>query len=97
MASRILVQFVAQIFALPLMRRRLAPGQRPYRMWLYPAPAVIALVGWMAIFGLSGRVYILGAVLTMITGTAAFLVRARVTGTWPFAMQNAKFGRGLRG
>ena len=91
MTSRILVQFVAQIFALPLMRRRLTADQRPYRMWLYPAPAVVALIGWIAIFGLSGKVYILGALLTMITGTVAFLARARVTRTWPFAMQNAKF------
>ena len=91
MTSRILVQFVAQIFALPLMRRKLRPEKRPYRMWLYPIPAVVALIGWLAIFGLSGGVYILGAGLTMLTGAAAFLVRAKVTRTWPFAMQNAKF------
>ncbi|HZU22979.1 MAG TPA: APC family permease [Terriglobales bacterium] len=94
MTSRILVQFVAQIFALPLVRKRLrqqengdsASPPATYQMWLYPVPAVIALVGWIAIFGLSAKVYIVGAVLTMVSGIAAFLVRARVTRTWPFAM-----------
>lgn len=91
MTSRILVQFVAQIFALPLMRRKLSAEQRPYRMWLYPLPAVVALIGWIAIFGLSGGVYILGALLTMLTGAIAFLIRARVTATWPFpAAQRAE-------
>src|SRR5207237_5624207 len=47
MTTRILVQFVAQILALPLLRRRLPPSQRPYRMWLYPLPSLIALFVWL--------------------------------------------------
>lgn len=84
MTTRILVQFVAQIFALPLLRRRLPAGQRPYRMWLYPLPAVLALLGWIYIFGTSGWRYIAGGLATLAVGVAVFLVRARLTATWPF-------------
>ncbi len=86
MTTRILVQFVAQIFALPLLRRRLPADQRPYRMWLYPLPAVLALVGWLYIFGTSGWRYIAAGLATLAVGVAVFLVRARVTATWPFSV-----------
>ena len=44
----VLVQSIAQIAALFVMRAR---GERaPYRMWLYPVPALIALAGWIYIF-----------------------------------------------
>jgi amino acid transporter len=42
--SRILVQFIAQIVALHLIRKR--NGVLPYKMLLYPVPALIALAGW---------------------------------------------------
>jgi amino acid transporter len=48
--TRIVVQFMGQIVALILLRKY-APGlSRPYRVWLYPVPCVIALVGWLFIF-----------------------------------------------
>jgi amino acid transporter len=43
---RILVQFGAQHVGVMAMRRR-DPGRlRPFRMWLYPLPPVLALVGF---------------------------------------------------
>src|SRR5277367_1558964 len=41
--TRILVQFIGQVFAIPLLRHRFPDSARPYKMWLYPVPAVIAL------------------------------------------------------
>ena len=49
-ATRILVQFIGQIAAVVHLRRTRPEMPRPYRMWLYPIPAVIALVGWIFIF-----------------------------------------------
>src|SRR2546426_7442671 len=40
--TRILVQFIAQIGAVTLLRRRAPDLPRPYRMWLYPVPSLIA-------------------------------------------------------
>src|SRR5206468_5666665 len=48
--TRILVQFMGQIVGLILLRRHAPNMPRPYRMWLYPVPAVIALVGWIFVF-----------------------------------------------
>jgi len=43
---RIVIQFIGQIFALHAVRRQ---GQHrlPFRMWLYPLPSLVALVGWV--------------------------------------------------
>jgi amino acid transporter len=84
MTTRILVQFVAQVLALPLLRRRLPSRQRPYRMWLYPIPALIALIGWLYIFATSGLRAIVWGVATLGVGVIIYLWHARVTATWPF-------------
>src|SRR5207237_4311694 len=42
---RILVQFIGQIGAVTVLRRRAPDMPRPYRMWLYPLPSLIALLG----------------------------------------------------
>jgi amino acid transporter len=82
--TRILVQFMGQIVALPLLRKRLASGL-PYRMPLYPLPAVVAFVGWAYVFLTSGWAYIAVGLATLAAGVVAFLLRARSTTTWPFA------------
>lgn len=43
---RILLQFLAQIAGVIVLRRRRPDMPRPFRMWLYPAPAVIAFAGF---------------------------------------------------
>src|SRR5438046_5500011 len=48
--TRILVQFIGQIGAVTLLRRRAPDMPRPYRMWLYPLPSLVALLGWIFIF-----------------------------------------------
>jgi APA family basic amino acid/polyamine antiporter len=83
--GRVLVQFVGQIVAVPLLRRRLPPEQRPYSMWLYPLPAIVALLGWGFIFFTSGQVYIAAGVGTLLAGLIAFLLKTRREHAWPFA------------
>jgi amino acid transporter len=87
--TRILVQFMGQIFALPLLRKRLGEGSLPYRMWLYPVPAAVAFLGWAYVFLTSGWTYIAVGLATLVAGVVAFLLRARVSGTWPFAPSSA--------
>ena len=83
--TRILVQFMGQILALPLLRKRLPPTGLPYKMWLYPVPAMVAFVGWAYVFLTSGWAYIAVGLATLGAGVVAFLLRARVSATWPFA------------
>lgn len=74
-AGIVLVQSVAQIVALFVMRAR---GERaPYRMWLYPLPALVALVGWLYIFCSAGTWPILFGVVTIGAGGLVYGVTGR--------------------
>ncbi|HXW18606.1 MAG TPA: APC family permease, partial [Candidatus Acidoferrales bacterium] len=84
--TRILVQFIGQVFAVPLLRKKLPDSARPYKMWLYPVPAVVAFLGWAFVFTTSGWKYVAVGSITLAIGVAVYLVRARITRTWPFAL-----------
>ncbi len=58
LTCRILIQFIGQIFALHHLRKHRSEIVRPFRMWLYPVPSAVALVGWSYIFLTSGWLYI---------------------------------------
>src|SRR5947208_5053397 len=83
--TRILVQFMGQIGAVTLLRRRAPDMPRPYRMWLYPLPSLVALLGWIFIFATTPPIVIafgLGALLLGVTCFGVWSWRGR---TWPFA------------
>src|SRR6185503_17784529 len=88
--TRVLVQFLGQIVAVPLMRRRLGEGGLPYRMWLYPLPTVVAFLGWSYIFLTSGWEYIAVGVATLVAGILAFLLWAYLGQRWPFGSDTGK-------
>jgi basic amino acid/polyamine antiporter, APA family len=83
--TRILVQFLAQLFSIPFLRRKLPDKARPYKMWLYPIPMIIAFFGWSYVFLTSGWVYIKVGLLTLLTGVLVFFGWAKHKATWPFA------------
>jgi amino acid transporter len=79
MTARILVQFIGQIVALAWIRKFRSDIKRPYKMWLYPLPSLIAFTGWTYIFVTSGWQFILYGLLTLLAGVAAFGVWQRVS------------------
>ena len=74
LTSRILVQFIGQIFALDYIRRHRPEIPRPFRMWLYPVPSVIAFLGWMYIFSTSGWIFVGFGLLTLAAGVGAYWI-----------------------
>src|SRR5712691_3929891 len=84
-STRILVQFVGQILALILLRRRAPDMARPYRMWLYPLPSIIALIGWVFIFATTPWPVVVLGLGTLVLGVVFFLVWSWYTERWPFA------------
>jgi amino acid transporter len=82
--TRILVQFMGQIVGVMLLRRNAPDMPRPYRMWLYPVPAVVALLGWIFVFATTDPRVILFGVAALAAGGVAFLVWSFRTGRWPF-------------
>ncbi len=88
--TRILVQFMGQIAGLILLRKRDPEMPRPYRMWLYPVPAVIALLGWIFVFITTQPRVIAFGLGVLALGVAAFLVWSRSSRQWPFAAVEAR-------
>ena len=87
--TRILVQFMGQVFGLILLRRRAPDLHRPYRMWLYPLPALVALLGWLFVFATTQLRVILFGVGVLGLGCVVFLIWSWRTQRWPFAPQAA--------
>src|SRR5215510_11605457 len=84
-STRILVQFIGQIFALILLRQRAPEMPRPYKMWLYPLPALLALIGWVFIFATTALPVILLGLGTLALGAIFFFVWSWHSKRWPFA------------
>ncbi len=98
MLARILSMFVAQIVGLLLYRKRHPEAPRPFRMWLYPAPAIFALIGWLGVFATpafqpGGWRFLAYAFGTIVLGFVGYLVFARRQREWPFG----SVGRGSAG
>lgn len=87
--TRILVQFIGQIVAVILLRRRAPTMERPYRIWLYPVPCFVALAGWLFVFGTSGWKLILFGLGTLLAGLLLFLGWSWRTKRWPFGPATA--------
>jgi amino acid transporter len=84
LSIRAIIPFIAQIGGALILRRRLPDSARPFRMWLYPLPALVALVLWGFVL-LSPQKGLKGAGLVVMgAGAIAFLVRARAAREWPF-------------
>ena len=76
LTTRILVQFMGQIWALHRLRSQ--PGfEMPFRMWWYPMPSIIAFLGWLYIFSTSGGKFIAFGILTLLVGIAAWWLKER--------------------
>ncbi|MGH3438798.1 MAG: APC family permease, partial [Sciscionella sp.] len=88
-AVMVIVQALAQIIALSVLRRRQPNLRRPYTMWLYPLPSIIAFIAWAFIYAYSdanspGRHPIEWSLAWLAAGIVAYLIWARVEKTWPF-------------
>jgi len=86
-AIRIMLQFLVQAVGLLLLRATRPDFPRPFRMWLYPVPALLAVAGF--IFVLISRKDFLKEVrygtLLLLVGLAIYLWRAVRLRQWPFS------------
>lgn len=84
LSSRILIQFLGQIIGLTVLRKTRPDLHRPYKMWLYPLPSIIAFAGFAFIFISSGLQAISLGLLWLAVGIIFFLSWARNNHEWPF-------------
>jgi len=84
---RILLQFIVQAVGVMVLRHRRPDMPRPFRMWLYPVPALMAIAGFT--FILLARKNFLReiryALAILVAGLAIYLVRSWRRREWPFA------------
>jgi len=85
MIIQIVFQFIPQIFAVFAMRRYRKEIHRPFRMWLYPLPAIVALIGWIYVAATPDqRQYLGAALILLLLGLGSYFLRAKVIRSWPF-------------
>jgi APA family basic amino acid/polyamine antiporter len=83
---RILLQFLVQSIGLIVLRIRRPDMARPFRMWLYPVPALVAAGSFIFIL-ISRRDFlreIRYAGVILVVGLMIYCVRAWRRGEWPF-------------
>lgn len=85
MALTIVIQFMGQIVALTVLRKRRPDLKRPYKQWLYPLPSILAFIGWAFVFYSSGWSAIGLAVVWTMIGAIIYLFWARKHQDWPFS------------
>jgi len=83
---RITLQFLVQAVGLIVLRIRRPDLPRPFRMWLYPVPALVASVGFIfiLIYRTNSLIQIRYATMILITGVAIYLLRSWRGREWPF-------------
>jgi basic amino acid/polyamine antiporter, APA family len=83
---RIMLQFLVQAIGVIVLRVRRPDMPRPFRMWLYPLPALIASLGFAYILfvRVNALKEIRYALMILILGIAIYMVRAWRVSDWPF-------------
>jgi basic amino acid/polyamine antiporter, APA family len=86
---RIVLQFLVQSLGVIVLRIRRPDLPRPFRMWLYPAPALIAAASFL--FILISRKNFLREIryagVILVAGLAIYLVRSWRRREWPFSSE----------
>ena len=83
MAIYVVIGALPIIGAVTALRRR-TDVVRPFSMWGYPLPSVVAAAGWLAILVTSGAWYIAAGLGLLVIGIASYLWRARESREWPY-------------
>jgi amino acid transporter len=88
---RITIQFLAQIVGLLILRQTRPDIPRPFKMWLYPVPALIAIVGFLYVLFMRPNFQkeIRYAFVLIVIGLAIYLIRSYRRGEFPFNKNQA--------
>jgi basic amino acid/polyamine antiporter, APA family len=83
---RILLQFLLQAVGIIVLRIRRPEMPRPFRMWLYPLPAILAILGfaYIVVKRPDSLKEIRYAAVILIVGLIIYIVRAWHNREWPF-------------
>ncbi len=93
---RITIQFLAQIIGLLILRRTRPDIPRPFKMWLYPIPALLAIVGFLYVLFMRPNFQkeIKYAAVLIVIGLIIYFVRSYKRGEYPFNSNNSTLQEG---
>jgi amino acid transporter len=83
-ATRVIIQYLPQAIGLFMLRFRAPNLERPFKMWLFPIPGIISVLGWLYILGTAKAKSLLFAFAVLLIGSAVFFVRSKIRHEWPF-------------
>ncbi len=78
LAMRILVQFIGGAVGVMILRNRIGKEHLPFKMWLYPLPALIAIVLWFSIMLSTGWKFALSGLGMTLLGIIVYFVREQL-------------------
>ena len=81
---RVTLQFLLQAVGVIVLRVRKPEMPRPFKMWLYPVPALLAIVGFVGVLADKRQLFARALVFAAI-GIGIYLLRAVRRREWPFA------------
>ena len=84
---QIVIQVLGQIVAVTLIRRYRPDIRRPFQMWGYPIPSLVAMILWLLVLFSTGITIVGLGLGVLILGICLYMIRARQVGDWPFAPQ----------
>ena len=89
-----MIQFLLQTIGVIVLRFKRPDLPRPFRMWFYPVPALLASVGFVYVLierpdALKEVRY---ALVILVAGTVVYLIRAYRQRQWPFSAQPSPEG-----
>jgi amino acid transporter len=86
LAMRIIIQFIGQAVGIMILRRKKPSSFFPFKMWLYPLPALIAIIMWIGLFFSTGMYFAIGGIVVISIGAVVFFIRSYYKKDWPFEL-----------
>ena len=85
---RIILQFIVQAIGVIVLRIRRPDLPRPFRMWLYPLPALAAIAGFLFILFNRTNAFkeVRYAAVILVAGVTIYMIRAWRGQEWPFGV-----------
>ena len=84
---QVIVQVLGQIVAVTLIRTHRPDIHRPFQMWGYPVPSLVAMVLWLLVLVSTGVTIVALGLLVLAMGVGLYMLRARLVEEWPFVRQ----------
>jgi len=78
LAMRILVQFIGGAVGIMLLRKKLGLENIPFKMWLYPLPAITAIILWASVMLSTGWEFAISGLGMTVLGIIVYVVREKI-------------------